>query len=177
MKSNTLPSNIIIIAALCRNGAIGRRGELLFHLSEDLRRFKGLTMGSPIIMGRKTWESMPKGALPGRRNIVVTRTPGYHAEGADVASSLEQALCMSGPSATPYVIGGGQIYAQALKYATRMELTHIDDDGPRDADTFFPKFRADEWEETNRSPLYKDEKSGKHFVFASYLKKKPNFAP
>lgn len=177
MKSNTLPMHITIIAAVCSNRAIGRRGDLLFHLSEDLRRFKGLTMGCPIIMGRKTFESMPNGALPGRRNIVVTRQPAYHAEGAIVASSLEQALCLSGPSATPYIIGGGEIYAQALKYATRMELTLIEDEGPRDADTYFPAFKAEEWEETNRSPLYKDEKTGKHFIFVSYSKKKPNFAP
>lgn len=176
MKSNTLPSQITIIAALCRNGAIGRQGQLIYRLSEDLRRFKGLTMGSPIIMGRKTWESMP-GALPGRRNIVVTRQPDYHAEGAVVASSLEQALCLSGPSTTPFIIGGAEIYAQAFKFATRMELTLIQDDGPRDADTFFPQYREEEWEETNRTPLYKDENTGKHFLFASYSKKKPIFVP
>lgn len=128
---------IRIIAALDRHGAIGRAGDLVFHLRDDLRRFKALTMGSTLVMGRKTFESLP-GALPGRRNIVVTRQSGYSAPGAEVAPDLDSALRMAadGPGDT-FIIGGAQVYAQALPLADQLDLTLI----PRVAenpDTFFP---------------------------------------
>lgn len=177
MLSNTLPKTITIIAAVARDGAIGKGGDLLYHFPEDLRRFKGLTMGHPIIMGRKTFESMPNGALPGRRNIVVTRNPDYRAEGAETAPSLERALLMAGAQSTPFIIGGGEIYAEGMKYASRMELTLVKEDGPHGADTFFSKFKEEDWEEINRTPLFKDEKTGVHFIFATYSRKKRIFVP
>lgn len=126
---------VSIIAAIDRRGGIGRHGDLLFHISADLRRFKALTMGNTIVMGRRTFESLPKGALPGRRNIVVTRQSGYKAEGAETAGNIREAIAMS---ATPvFIIGGGQIYSQAIGLADRLELTVIDD-AADDADTFFP---------------------------------------
>ena len=130
---------ISIIAAIGRNREIGRRGDLAFHISADLRRFKALTMGSPIIMGRKTFESFPNGALPGRRNIVVTRNASYTAHGIETAPSLESAIAMAEGASTVYIIGGGEIYRQALPMATRLDLTLVDAELP-DADTFFPHY-------------------------------------
>ncbi len=124
-----------IIVAIDRKGGIGRGGDLLFHIGADLRHFKALTWGHTVIMGRKTFESLPKGALPGRRNIVVTRNRSYVAPGADVAHSLEEALGMVQGEA--FVIGGAEIYRQALPLADRLYLTVIKDQAD-DADTFFP---------------------------------------
>lgn len=140
---STNPQVTIIVATTC-NFAIGRKGDLLFHISDDLKRFKALTMGHPIIMGRKTFESFPKGALPGRRNIVVTRNPDYTAPGIETAKSLEEALAMCGTSSECFVIGGGEIYSQALPLASKIELTLIDC-SVDDADTFFPVLSSDEW--------------------------------
>lgn len=128
---------VIVIAAVCRNGAIGRGGDLLYHLPADLRRFKSLTMGCPIIMGRKTFESFPKGPLPGRRNIVISRNPLYRPEGAEVFASPEAALAACDDAAKVFIIGGGEIYRQFLPLANRLEITEIDAE-PVDADTFFP---------------------------------------
>lgn len=134
---------VTIIAAVTRDLAIGHNGDLLYHISDDLRHFKSLTMGHPIVMGRRTFESFPKGALPGRRNIVVSRTPLYSAPGAETVGSLEEALALAGTDAEGidpgevFVIGGGQIYRQALPLAHKLELTLIDAERP-DADTRFP---------------------------------------
>jgi len=129
---------INIIAAVCSNGAIGRRGDLIFHIPADLRRFKALTMGWPIIMGRKTFESFPKGPLPGRRNIVISRTGGYAPAGAEVYASPEEALAACADAESVYVIGGGEVYRQFMPVASRLLLTEIDA-APADADTFFPQ--------------------------------------
>lgn len=128
---------IKIIAAVCSNGAIGRRGDLLFHLSDDLRRFKALTMGHPIIMGRKTFESFPKGPLPGRRNIVISRRADYHPAGAEVYPSAELALRACAGADEVFIIGGGEIYSLFMPMASELLLTEIDA-SPADADTFFP---------------------------------------
>ncbi len=124
-----------LIVAIDRHGAIGRKGDLLYHISADLRRFKALTWGHTVVMGRRTFESLPKGALPGRRNIVVTRNPAYEAAGADVAHSLDEALEMA--SGKIFIIGGAEIYRQALPYARTLHLTVIDAETD-DADTFLP---------------------------------------
>ncbi len=130
---------INIIAAVCSNGAIGRNGELLFRISEDLKRFKSLTMGRPIIMGRKTFESFPKGPLPGRRNIVITRRKDYAPEGAEVVGSPEEALNLCNDSEEVFIIGGAEIYREFLPLADALLLTEIDA-APTDADAFFPDF-------------------------------------
>lgn len=144
--------SVHIIVALDRNNAIGRRGDLLFRIREDLRRFKALTMGGTLIMGRKTWESLP-GALPGRRNIVVTRQKDFVAQGARTASSFEQALEMAKADGNEiFVIGGAQIYGLALPYADVLDLTLIDAAAP-DADTFFPHYDADEFTVTQTESL------------------------
>lgn len=171
MKSNLIPASVTLIAAVTRDMGLGASGRLLYHISDDMRHFKALTMGNPIIMGRKTFESMPSGPLPGRRNIVVSRDTSLYIEGADVVDTIEKALCLAGPVATPYVIGGGQIYAAAMPYATRLELTLIDADSPAETDTYFPVIDESMWELTNRSPRYMDEKSGVKYQFASYSRK------
>lgn len=145
----TLPE-IVIIVALAHNNAIGRGGDLLFHMRDDLRRFKAITMGSPIIMGRKTYESFPKRPLPGRLNIVITRNADYpKAEGMEVADSLQTALTIALASQPEtgriFIVGGGEIYRQAMPLAHALELTLIEAAVP-DADTFFPEIDKKEWE-------------------------------
>lgn len=145
-----------IIVASGRDGAIGLDGALIWRIPADLRRFKALTMGHPVIMGRKTWESLPKRPLPGRRNIVVTRRADYEAPGAEVAASPEEAVALAG-SEGAFVIGGAQLYDALFPSATRIYLTEIDAVCPEaDARMPFPPARG-EWEieeasETEKTP-------------------------
>ena len=136
---------IFLVVAVTANGVIGAGGTMPWHLPADFRRVKTLTMGKPLIMGRKTFESLP-GLLPGRRHIVITRDPEWSAEGADVAHSLDQALAMAN---APHIVifGGAQIYAEALPRAHRIELTEIHADIP--GDTLMPPL-GDGWRETFR---------------------------
>ncbi|OGG39877.1 hypothetical protein A2118_00090 [Candidatus Kaiserbacteria bacterium GWA2_50_9] len=136
-------SRISLIAATGKNRELGFQGELLWHLPDDMRRFKELTMGHPVIMGRKTWESLPERfrPLPERTNIVVTRQTGYEAMGATVADSFEDARTAAARAAGAdeiFVIGGGELYREALPFANRLYLTLVDADA--DADTFFPPY-------------------------------------
>lgn len=124
-----------LIAAVARNGAIGRDNQLLCRISEDLKFFKRTTLGAPVIMGRKTWDSIGR-PLPGRRNIVVTRNRQWHAEGTERAGSLDEALSLVQNAPKAFIIGGGEIYAQALPIADELVLTEIDADF--DGDAFFP---------------------------------------
>ncbi len=132
-----------LVAAVARNGAIGKNNQLLVHLPGDLPRFKQLTWGHPIVMGRKTWDSIGR-ALPGRRNIVVTRNTSWHASGAEAAHGIEAALALTRDAATVFVIGGAEIYALALPLADELLLTEIDADF--DADAFFPDWPRDAFE-------------------------------
>lgn len=136
---------ITIIVACTRDFAIGHHGDLLYHISDDLKRFKSLTMGHPIIMGRKTFESFPKGALPGRRNIVVTRNKDYYAPSIEAVSSLNAGIALCNDSDQIFIIGGGEIYSQALPLADTIELTLIDKECP-EADTRFPMLDTEKWE-------------------------------
>lgn len=124
-----------LIVAIDRKGAIGHAGDQLYYIKEDLKHFKSLTMGNTIIMGRKTFEALRKGALPGRKNIVVTRNRSYRAPGAEVAHSLAEALSIA--PAEAFIIGGAEIYRQALPMADTLHITVIDDEAAN-ADTFFP---------------------------------------
>lgn len=132
---------VSIIVAIDRARAIGNRGDQLYYIREDLRHFKELTMGHPIIMGRKTFEALPRGPLPGRRNIVVTRQADFEAPGAECASSLVAALELCAGLEEVFIIGGAQIYAQALPLASDLYVTEIDVVAP-EADTFFPEFEG-----------------------------------
>lgn len=138
---------IYLIAAVAANGVIGVNGQLPWHLPEDLRHFKSLTLGHPIIMGRKTWESLGK-ALPGRDNIVVSRTPGFEAPGAAVACSLEAALSLCTGEPVVFVIGGQQLFVESLPIAAGLVLTEIKRD--YEGDTWFPGFDRREWREAQR---------------------------
>lgn len=155
---------ISIIVAVTADNAIGRRGDLLYHISADLRHFKALTMGHPIIMGRRTFESFPKGPLPGRRNMVITRNPGYRHEGIETYPSLEAALAALPADVDPFVIGGGEIYREAIGMADRLYLTRIDATAP-DADTYFPEIHPEDWIETSRGETLADERSGVSYTF------------
>lgn len=137
-----------IIAAIGDGGVIGREGALPWHIPEDLKRFKQLTMGHPIIMGRKTYESIGK-PLPGRVNIVISRQEGYEAAGCEVFRSLEEALAKYEPQ-NPFVIGGAEIYRAALPLADRLHITEVKIS--TDGDVFFPDFDRSQWRETSREP-------------------------
>ena len=140
-------SRIYLVAAVAANGVIGRQGRLPWHLPEDLKHFKRLTLGHPIIMGRRTWESLG-GLLPGREHIVVSRTPGYEAPGAAMASSLEAALALCAGEPVVFVIGGRELFAQALPLAAGLVLTEIHRD--YEGDTWFPPYERSRWRETQR---------------------------
>lgn len=154
---------IHIIAAIDRNRGLGVGGDMLYHFREDLRRFKAVTMGHTLVMGRKTFDSLPGGALPGRRNIVITRNNEWSAPGAERASSLDEAIAMAG-DAEIFVIGGGQIYAQALPYADELDLTLIHAEA-QEVDTYFPEYE-DDFVEVRREDLEK-------FSFVAFIPKNP----
>ncbi len=151
-------SRIALVAAVSRNGVIGRDGGLPWHLSSDLKRFKQITMGKPVIMGRKTWESLPKRPLPGRPNIVVTRQRGYKAPGATVVSDAFTALAVArGHSAEEIaVIGGGEIYDMFFDQADRIYLTEVDI--AVHGDTRFPVIDARDWRQTGGEAIAKGPK-------------------
>lgn len=149
-------NEIVLIAGVARRGAIGRNNDLLWHLPADMARFKALTLGHPVIMGRKTWDSLPARfrPLPGRRNLVLSRTVDLRLTGAEAFTSLNAALIACAEAAQVFVIGGAQIYAEALPLASRLELTEINADF--DADCFFPAWQradfAERGRETHTSP-------------------------
>ncbi len=162
----------IIAAVTPDRYAIGRRGDLLYHVSADLRHFKELTMGQSVVMGRKTFESLPKGALPGRRNIVVTRDRAFSAPGAETAPGLPEALALAANDGREvFVIGGGEVYRQAFPLADRLELTEIYAPTPDDADTFLDRPDPALWVETSRGERLRDERSGLEYAFVCYNRK------
>jgi dihydrofolate reductase len=158
-----------LIAAVPRNGAIGKGNALLWHEPEDLKHFRRVTMGAPVIMGRKTWDSLPGRfrPLPGRRNVVITRNPQWQAEGADAVASIETALRLLDGMPRAFVIGGAEIYALALPYADELELTEIDAELP--GDVFFPAWDRTRFEITSQEPRV--DASGRGFAFTTYKRK------
>jgi len=136
------PCNLIIIVAMARNGVIGSGNKLPWHLPGDLKRFKALTMGHAIVMGRKTFESLPNGALPGRKNVVLSRSMLIHPKNVLVLSTVNEVLELA-KNETLFIIGGGEIYRQFLPFACRIELTLIDQDF--EGDTFFPEIDSPQW--------------------------------
>ena len=153
---------ISLIVAASTNNVIGANGDLPWRLSDDLKRFKATTMGKPIIMGRLTWESIGR-PLPGRQNIVITRQPGYSAEGCDVVASVDEALEAAGAVPEVMVIGGGDIYRQLLPRASRIYLTRVD--AEIDGDTFFPELDESNWEIVASEAHEADEKNAHAFTF------------
>ena len=156
---------IEMIVARARNGVIGGGNQMLWHVPEDFRHFKKTTMGHPVVMGRKTWESIGR-PLPGRKNVVITRQLDYRAEGAEMVPSLEAALGLFPDGEDVFVIGGGQIYRQALPLAERVWVTLIDREF--DGDTTFPDLPEGEWKKTILSVLPPDEKRDFRVEFAVY---------
>ncbi len=159
---------INIIAAVAKDRAIGFQNKLIYWLPNDLKRFKALTTGHTIIMGRNTFLSLPKGALPNRRNIVLSRSVSAF-PGCDVYPSLDEALAHCAPDEDVYIIGGASVYQQALPLADRLCLTEIDDT-PAQADTFFPPYQ-EEWKEAAREDHDADERHAHRYAFVDYIRK------
>lgn len=156
-----MTNTLSLIAAVSRNGAIGKDNTLLWRLPEDLKFFKRTTLGCPVIMGRKTFESIGR-ALPGRRNIVVTRNTSWQHEGIEVSHSLDSALAQVEGEARVFVIGGGDLYAQALPKADVLVLTEVDADF--EGDTFFPTWDRTAFEELSRETHQSEAGWAYHFV-------------
>ena len=159
---------ITIIAALARNNAIGCDNRLLYWLPNDLKRFKALTTGHTIIMGRRTFESLPKGALPNRRNVVLSRSLSG-AEGAEVFASLNDALRSCSAEEDVFILGGESVYREALPLADRLCLTLIDA-VPERADAFFPQVSEAEWRVVSREEHDTDEKHTEKYTFVDYIR-------
>lgn len=161
---------ISIICALAENNAIGYNNDLLYHLRADLRRFKALTTGHTVIMGRRTYESLPKGALPNRRNIVISSNINREWPNVEVFASLEEALRASTTDDEVFIIGGASVYRAAFPLADRLCLTHVHAT-PENADVYFPEFDESEWECVFREDHEADEQNDKPFTFADYVRK------
>jgi dihydrofolate reductase len=158
-----MPHGLALIVAYAANRVIGRDNALPWKLPGDLAHFKRTTLGHPIIMGRNTWESLGR-PLPGRANIVITRQPGYNAQGAIVVPTLQAALEAAGRDAEPFVIGGAQIYQLALSIAQRIVATEVHADVQGDA--WFPELPAGQWKEVDRQP--QPEENGYAYDFVTY---------
>lgn len=164
-------TEVILIAAIGRGGVIGVENRLPWRLKADLQRFKNLTSGCPVIMGRKTWESLGR-PLPGRRNIVISRDRNYRAEGAQVTTSLADAVGECAEAPKIFVIGGAQIYAAALPIANALEITEVD--ASIEGDSFFPEFDRNQYVETFREHHQADAENEHAFDFVTY---RPRQAP
>ena len=155
-----------LVAAVARNGAIGKNNQLLVHISDDLKRFKRVTMGCPIVMGRKTWDSIGR-PLPGRRNIVVTRNPQWRPDGAEPVASLEAALAAAELAQKVFVIGGAELYAAALPLADELVLTELDADF--DGDAWFPAWDRGDFGASAPEEHVTD--AGLHYRFVTYTRR------
>jgi len=162
-------NNISIIVAIGERNEIGRNNGLLCHLPADLKHFKELTTGHTIVMGRKTFESLPKGALPNRKNIVLTRNKNLSFDNCLTYSSLSEMIDNEKDSNEIFIIGGGELYRQALPLANKLYLTKIHAEFD-DADVFFPEINYAEWEEVSREEHKADEKNPYDYTFLSFIK-------
>ncbi len=163
------PATVAVIAAVARNGAIGRDNDLLWRDPQDMAHFRAVTMGCPVVMGRRTWDSLPARfrPLPGRRNVVVTRNAHWHADGAEAATSLDQALALLADAPKVFVIGGAQLYGLALPVADELVLTEID--AAFDGDAHFPAFDRAAFDELAREP--RTAADGTRFAFVTYRRR------
>jgi dihydrofolate reductase len=160
---------ISLVAAVARDGVIGRENAIPWHLPEDARRFRALTMGHPVVMGRRTWDSLPERfrPLPGRRNVVVSRNPGWHADGAERAESLDDALRLLEGAPQVFVIGGAGLYAEALAVADELVVTEID--AEVEGDVFFPTWERAAFREESREQHVSED--GVPFAFVTYTRR------
>lgn len=159
---------IIMIAAAAENNALGKNNELVWHLPNDFKRFKSLTSGHHIIMGRKTFESFPK-PLPNRTHIVISRQKDYCPEGCIVVDSMQKAIAICPENEISYIIGGGEIYTLGLPFSDKIELTLVHHSF--EADAFFPEIDLDEWEITASEFQAKDEKHLFDYTYLTYIRK------
>jgi dihydrofolate reductase len=160
---------ISIIVAVSEDLGIGKDNELLWHISEDLKRFKRLTFGNTVIMGKRTWESLPKRPLPGRRNIVLTDDKNETIDGSITVHSLEEALEKCKKEEEIFVIGGGSVYRQFMQYADRLYITHIHQKAP--ADIYFPEIETDIWEVVEMEEFKAIENNGISYTYIIYERK------
>lgn len=160
---------IAIIAVIDENNGIGKENKLLCHLPADLKRFKQLTTGFPVIMGRKTFQSLPNGPLPNRRNIIISRDSSFTAEGCEVVHSEKEALDLCRKEEKVFIIGGGQIYAIFFQFADILHITKIHH--KFDSDTLFPEINENEWIECLRADHTMDEKNSFDYSFIDYSRK------
>lgn len=159
---------ITIIAAVAKNNALGKDNQLIWHLPADLKRFKKVTLGHHIIMGRKTYESLGK-PLPNRTTIIITRNTNYTAEGCIVVNSLDEAINTAKVDENPFILGGAEIYKQALEIADVLDLTLVHNEF--EADAFFPKINFNNWKEASREDFKADDKNKYDYSFVKYLRK------
>ena len=159
---------VILIAAAAKNNALGKNNDLIWHLPDDFKRFKAITSGHYIIMGRKTFESFPK-PLPNRTHVVITRQKGYQPEGCIVVDSIEKALAISPKNENVFIIGGGEIYTLGLPFAQKIELTRVHNDF--EADVFFPEIDLKQWKLVEEEFHLKDEKHKYDFSFQTFIRK------
>ncbi|MBQ6746783.1 MAG: dihydrofolate reductase [Bacteroidaceae bacterium] len=158
---------IAIIAAIDKNNALGFQNRLLFYLPDDLKRFKALTTGHTVVMGRKTFDSLPKGALPNRRNIVLSRSTKLELPGAEVYASLEEALKHCADDEQVFIMGGASVYKQAMPLADRLYMTEIDAEAA-EADVYFPAIDHELWHETKRDVRRADDRHPCNYAFVDY---------
>lgn len=154
---------INIIVAVASNGAIGKDGDLLWHISEDLKYFKKTTLNSTVVMGRKTWEALPFKPLKNRRNIILTKNEDFTEKNAEVFHQIQDIISLNKENENLFIIGGGAIYKEFLPYTDKIYLTKIYKDF--DADTFFPTINEDDWKEVYKSERQKDEETQLEFQF------------
>ena len=158
---------IIMIAAVAENNALGKNNELIWHLPNDFKRFKALTTNHHIIMGRKTFESLPK-PLPNRTHVVITRQENYQSEGCIVVKSIEEAIAKCPTNEDSFVIGGGEIYTLAMPFADVLEITRVHHSF--EADTFFPDINKNEWQLVESEDNEKDEKHLYDYTYETFVK-------
>ncbi|MBN1182691.1 MAG: dihydrofolate reductase [Bacteroidales bacterium] len=161
--------NISIIVAIADNNAIGKNNQLLWHISDDMKYFKSLTLGNPVVMGKKTYDSLPVKPLPQRLNIVISDDETDYCEGCAMAYSIEEAMKKCNPKKENFIIGGGSIYRQFLPYAQKLYITRIHKSF--DADTYFPDINMEEWEEIDTRPGPPDEKNDFTYSYHVYKRK------
>ncbi|NDP25991.1 MAG: dihydrofolate reductase [Flavobacterium sp.] len=160
---------IVIIAAVAHNNALGKNNDLLWHLPKDFKRFKEITSGHYIIMGRKTFESFPK-PLPNRTHVVISRQKNYHPEGCIVVENLEKAIAICPKGEDVFIIGGGEIYSQSIPLADQLDITRVHHSF--DADVFFPKIDPKIWELSSETLNPKDEKHLFDYTFQTFVRRK-----
>ena len=162
--------HISIIVAVAENNAIGKGNKLLWHISDDLKRFKRLTTGYSVVMGKKTYESLPVQPLPGRTNVVISDIKGELIKGCEMAYSIEEAIEKCPDNEESFIIGGGSVYHQFLPFADKLYITKVHK--AFDADTFFPEIDEDEWQLIERKKIESDGKNDFSFSYLTYTRRK-----